>query len=63
MANGYFDLTTAFFSAEYMFDHSGIPKDRITMKYYEGGHMMYTHEPSFKQLADDLRDFILEGKK
>jgi carboxypeptidase C (cathepsin A) len=63
VANGYFDLTTAFFSAEYMFDHSGIPKDRITMKYYEGGHMMYTHEPSFKKLADDLRDFILEGKK
>lgn len=63
VANGYFDLTTAFFSAEYMFDHSGIPKDRITMKYYEGGHMMYTHEPSFKKLADDLRDFILAGKK
>ncbi len=63
VANGYFDLTTAFFSAEYMFNHSGVPKERITMKYYEGGHMMYTHEPSFKKLADDLRDFILAGEK
>jgi carboxypeptidase C (cathepsin A) len=63
VANGYFDLTTAFFSAEYMFNHSGIPKDRITMKCYKGGHMMYTHKPSCEELAEHLRNFISEGKK
>lgn len=63
VAAGIYDLTTAFYSAEYMFNQSGIPKKRITLKNYEGGHMMYTSEPSFKKLAADLRDFILTGRK
>ena len=62
VANGYYDLTTTFFSAEYMFNHSNIPKDRITMKHYEAGHMMYLHEPSFAQLNKDLKEFIAAGR-
>lgn len=62
-AAGIYDITTAFYSTEYMFNHSGIPKERITLKNYEGGHMMYTHEPSYKELATDLRNFILAGQK
>ena len=58
VANGYYDLTTTFYSAEYMFNHSGIPEDRITMKHYESGHMMYLHEPSRRQLSRDLRTFV-----
>lgn len=63
VAAGIYDLTTAFYSAEYMFNHSGIPKERITLRNYEGGHMMYTNEPSYRKLALDLQDFILKGKK
>jgi carboxypeptidase C (cathepsin A) len=63
VAAGIYDLITAFYSAEYMFNQSGIPKDRITLKNYEGGHMMYTNELSYKNLAADLRDFILAGQK
>ncbi len=58
VANGYRDLTTTPFAAEYVFDHSGIDKDRITMKQYHGGHMMYLYEPSLVQLSADIGAFI-----
>ena len=61
VANGYYDLTTTFFASEYMFNHSGIDAERVTMKHYEAGHMMYVHEPSFEQLAGDLREFVEAG--
>ena len=31
--------------------------DRVTAKFYPGGHMMYVHDPSLKQLRDDLVAF------
>src|SRR5262249_33033631 len=41
VASGIYDLTTPFFTTEYIFNHSGIPKDRLVVKNYDGGHMMY----------------------
>ena len=32
--------------------------DKIDMYYYEGGHMMYTHEPDFVKLSKDIREFL-----
>ncbi len=61
VASGLHDLATAFYATEYIFDHSGIPKDRVTLKNYFGGHMMYMYAPSSKQMAEDLRVFI-QGK-
>jgi carboxypeptidase C (cathepsin A) len=58
VASGYHDLTTTFFGVEHTFDHSGIPKQRITLKNYLGGHMMYLHGPSLEALARDVRGFI-----
>lgn len=58
VANGYHDLVTTFFGAEHTFDHSGIPRDRITQRNYHGGHMMYLYEPSLARLAADVRAFI-----
>jgi len=63
VAAGIYDLTTAFYSARYMFNQSGIPEDRVTLINYEGGHMMYTNDEAFKKMAMDLREFILTGKK
>jgi hypothetical protein len=42
--------------------HSGIPKDRITLKTYVGGHMMYLREASLASLSADIRAFILGGQ-
>jgi carboxypeptidase C (cathepsin A) len=58
VANGYYDLITPFFDAEYTFARNGIVTDRVTMTYYEAGHMMYTHEPDFIALAKDIREFL-----
>lgn len=58
VASGYYDLITPFFDAEYTFARNGIVADRVTMTYYEAGHMMYTHEPDFIKLAKDIREFL-----
>jgi len=58
VASGLHDLATGFFATEYIFDHSGIPKDRITLKNYYGGHMMYMYTPSLQQMSRDLGAFI-----
>ena len=58
VANGYYDLITPFFDAEFTFARHGIVKDRITMSYYEAGHMMYLREENFIQLVEDMRQFL-----
>ncbi|MBP3955256.1 hypothetical protein J8F10_08180 [Gemmata sp. G18] len=60
VASGYCDLATPFAATNYTFSHLG-PRplmDRVTMAYYDAGHMMYTHEPSRKKLREDLRKFV-----
>jgi len=57
VANGYFDGATPFFATEYTMSHLDLPPallERVTMRYYEGGHMMYTHRPSLERLKADL---------
>ena len=59
-ACGYYDLATPATAMKYTRDHLGLPsdqRDNFTMKFYEGGHMMYVHEPSLKQLRVDLIEF------
>ncbi len=61
--NGYYDLATVFYGVEYTVDHLGLTpeiKDNIIMKYYEAGHMMYTHEPSMVKFKADVAEFIRE---
>ncbi|NND80674.1 MAG: peptidase S10 [Maribacter sp.] len=58
VASGYYDLITPFFDAEYTFSRNGIVKERVTMTYYEAGHMMYTHEPDLIKISKDIRSFL-----
>lgn len=58
VAAGYYDLVTPFFDAEYTLNRHDIHSDRITYKYYGGGHMMYVNEPSRTSLLKDAREFI-----
>jgi carboxypeptidase C (cathepsin A) len=60
VANGYYDLITPFFDAEYTYNRNGIVIDRVQMKYYAAGHMMYNHQEDFDQLNRDVRAFIDE---
>jgi carboxypeptidase C (cathepsin A) len=58
VASGYYDLICPFFDTEYTFARNGILKDRVTLTYYEAGHMMYLHEPDLVKLAGDIRKFL-----
>lgn len=60
VASGYYDLICPFFDAEYTFSRNGIQREKITMTYYEAGHMMYTHEPDFVKLSQDIRAFLTD---
>lgn len=57
-ASGYHDLTTSYFATRYMLEHSGIDAERMTIKNYPGGHMMYLYQPSLEALSDDIVGFI-----
>lgn len=58
VASGYYDLATPFFDAEYTLNRHDIPAGRILYYYYDGGHMMYVHEPSRIELLEDVRSFV-----
>ncbi|MEZ4994513.1 MAG: peptidase S10 [Saprospiraceae bacterium] len=62
--NGYYDLATVFYGVEHTIDHLGLPPDikkNIIMKYYEAGHMMYTHPASLEKFKADVGSFILDA--
>ncbi len=63
-ACGYYDLATPHFAMDYTIDHLGLAKDllpNVTRRYYEGGHMMYIHEPSLVELRNDLIEFYRQA--
>jgi len=64
--NGYFDIATVFYGVEHSIDHLGLTKeikDNIIMKYYEAGHMMYTHQASLEKFKTDVASFIVETSR
>ncbi|MCO6457368.1 MAG: peptidase S10 [Pirellulaceae bacterium] len=64
-ACGYYDLATPHFAMDYTLDHLGLApplRGNLTVRYYEGGHMMYIHEPSLEQLRKDLVKFYGEAR-
>jgi carboxypeptidase C (cathepsin A) len=61
VANGYFDLATPHFAADYTFNHLSLDaplQKNISTHYYPAGHMMYIHQPSLKKMAADVKKFL-----
>ena len=61
VANGYYDMATPFFSTEYTFDHIGFEptyRERVSMGFYEAGHMMYIRPSAQKAFKKDVAEFI-----
>jgi carboxypeptidase C (cathepsin A) len=59
--NGLYDLATPFFAMEYTVNHLPVPEDarnRITHRYYDAGHMMYTLETGLLALKANVAAFI-----
>ena len=61
VANGYYDLATPFFATRYTFDHLAFDPgfaERVTMSYYQAGHMMYIRKADRERLKADVAAFI-----
>jgi carboxypeptidase C (cathepsin A) len=61
VGNGYYDLATPYFATRYTFDHLGFDpgyEERVTMAYYEAGHMMYIRKPDREKLKSDIAAFL-----
>jgi len=57
-ANGWYDGATEIGIVYYTVDHAGLPKDRVFVKGYPSGHMIYLGEDNIKELSSDIRSFI-----
>ncbi|MFT3976220.1 MAG: peptidase S10 [Sphingomonas bacterium] len=59
--NGYYDMATPFFGAEYDLKHMDVPPElrkNLTFKYYESGHMVYVNPEVHPQFTRDMDAFI-----
>ncbi|HUH84439.1 MAG TPA: septum formation initiator [Stellaceae bacterium] len=59
IAHGLTDLTTPYMMSRYVIDHlpANLTGERVTLKLYPGGHMMYLRSASRHQLHDDAAAF------
>jgi len=57
VAHGMTDLQTPYFASRYVIDHlpGRLSQERIQLRLYEGGHMMYLRKPSRARLRADAR--------
>lgn len=61
VGTAYHDTLTTTGAAEYAVAQSGWPRERVSIHYYQGGHMSYTIEASLKKMTQDMRSFIAAG--
>ena len=58
---GYYDLATPFYAADYTMDHLSLPanlRKNISVTHYDSGHMVYLRQESRLQFKKDVDDFI-----
>jgi carboxypeptidase C (cathepsin A) len=61
VASGYYDMATPYLASKYTFTHLGIDPSlsgNIVMRFYDGGHMMYTDPTQLQKLGSDLVEFL-----
>jgi carboxypeptidase C (cathepsin A) len=59
--NGYYDMATPFFGAEYDLKHMSLPAElrpNLSFTYYESGHMVYVNPAVRSQFTRDMGAFI-----
>ena len=61
VASGYYDLATPYFATQYTLSHMELQPQqhqKITLGYYEAGHMMYLRSDSLDHLKQDVSGFL-----
>ena len=61
VASGYYDLATPHAAGDYTLSHLGLRGEqfrKISVSYFEAGHMMYIHGPSLARMAGELSAFV-----
>lgn len=61
VASGYYDLATPFFATQYTLSHMNLTSQqhaRVTLGYYEAGHMMYIKSDALGRLKQDVSGFL-----
>lgn len=61
VTNGYEDMETTIGGAQYLVDRAGWPAKRVSLHFYQGGHMAYSDPDSLKAMSHDIRDFLRPG--
>ncbi|ODT86751.1 hypothetical protein [Phenylobacterium sp. SCN 70-31] len=62
VASGYYDLATHTAPAEYEIQQAGLPADRVMLRRYASGHMLYLGDTA-EAFADDVRTLIRAASK
>jgi carboxypeptidase C (cathepsin A) len=57
-ANGYYDSTSVLGQARYLFSRTKLPRDRIVVREYPGGHGLYSDPSTAVLIARDIRAMI-----
>lgn len=61
VANGYYDLATPYFATQYTLSHMNLDVEqhgRVTLGYYDAGHMMYIKADDLQKLKQDVSGFL-----
>ncbi len=61
VASGYYDLATPFFATRYTLNHMNLDAQqqaKISLGYYDAGHMMYIKSSSLDHLKQDVSAFL-----
>jgi len=57
-ANGYYDRTSLFAQARQVFSRTRLPRERIVVREYPGGHALYQTPETATRLAQDIRRML-----
>lgn len=58
VTQGIFDTTSSMGSTEQTLAQLDVPRERITLAYYPGGHMLYSDPEGLQRFTDDVRNFV-----
>lgn len=61
-ASGLYDLCTYAGNTRYCATHAHLPKDRVLVRDYPGGHGVYSSQEGRLRFLNDLRSMILKGR-